>query len=218
MRLLLTFALTIMILNSFPITSQGIHNFCDQGLVKIAQINENDRLLTSCVTPNVAEVFSELGWYVTPKGSNAFHIIAEGTSIEETVKDANEEIDDVLEEAKETVTEGSTSPEPAQLIEDFSGGLGSISIVWKADNKAFSSSSQIPLEFLENTNSNRLKNMNMAYGELLKELGVENDPNLVNNKVEFLNYLSSSGWKLVPSEKISNRDVTLYQFEKVIIK
>ncbi len=114
--------------------SQGIHNLCGKPLVKIAKINENDRVpFTSCVTPDVAERFKELGWRVVPPNSNVLAIMAREAAEDETVLEAAEEvieevgdvgeaIEELAEEVVESVEE--TTEEISETVEEAVEEIG----------------------------------------------------------------------------------------------
>ena len=95
MRIVPVFVLTILATMIFPVMSQGIHGSCREGFIKIAKFNENSITpLTSCVTPNMVERFSELGWQVVPQNSSVLAIFFEkakrcGETITEEIAQAN---------------------------------------------------------------------------------------------------------------------------------
>ncbi len=70
--------------------SQGVHNSCMEGFIKIVKPDEDNKPLTSCITPDMVERFNELGWEVVSPSSSVLAIIsAKVTSIaEEVTKDA----------------------------------------------------------------------------------------------------------------------------------
>ncbi len=101
-------------------------------------------------------------------------------------------------------------------MEDFGGGLGKTSLIWKPNNEEFVSHIQADLRFVDIFNLSRFDNIDLAYGGLLKEVGVGNDPNIANNKVEFLNYLGSLGWEFIFIQERQGQ--TFYYFKRPIIE
>ena len=67
-----------------------------------------------------------------------------------------------------------------------------------------------------NIAATRRKNLNLAYGGLLKEVGVVDNLNIPSNKVEFINYLGSIGWEFIFIEAGSSKTKTSYYFKKAI--
>ena len=104
--------------------------------------------------------------------------------------------------------------EYGQLTEDLRGGLGKTSLIWKPNDKEFVSHVQTDLKFLDIFNLTRFENIGLAYGGLLKEVGVGDDPNIANNKVEFLNYLGSQGWEFIFIQERASQ--TFYYFKRPI--
>ena len=108
--------------------------------------------------------------------------------------------------------------EYGQLLEDSGGELGMVSITWKPNGKEYVSYIRTSLslgDFL-NIAATRRKNLNLAYGGLLKEVGVVDNLNIPSNKVEFLNYLGSIGWEFIFIEEGSSKTKTSYYFKKAI--
>ncbi len=95
MRLLFVSIIVSLVLSIFPVMSQGSHNSCREGLVKISKQSGNDEIpLTSCVAPNMVERFSELGWQVVPQNSSVLAILFEkakrcGETITEGIAQTN---------------------------------------------------------------------------------------------------------------------------------
>ena len=106
--------------------------------------------------------------------------------------------------------------EYGQLTEDLRGGLGKTSLKWKPNDNEFVSHVQTPVKFGDIFNLTRFENLDLAYGGLLKEVGVGDDPDIANNKVEFLNYLGSLGWELIFFQERQGQ--TFYYFKKPIIE
>ncbi len=103
-----------------------------------------------------------------------------------------------------------------QILEDFRGGLGTVTVTWKFADKEFSASTTSATELLSPFTNVRVENLNAAYGKLLIEIGFEDNPNIKSNKIEFLDYIGSLGWEFIYIQEFSSR--TLYYFKRVIIK
>ncbi len=104
--------------------------------------------------------------------------------------------------------------EYSQLWEDFKGPAGIVSTMWRTaseEYKATYTSAESMLRIFERT---RLINLDKAYGELLKELGEEPDPNAKSHKLEFFNYLGSLGWEVVWVHDVDGR--VIYEFKRAI--
>ena len=108
--------------------------------------------------------------------------------------------------------------EYGQLLEDAGGELGMVSVTWKPNGKEYVSYIQTSLslgDFLNITDTRR-KNLNLAYGGLLKEVGVADDPNILSNKVELLNHLGSMGWEFIFIREEGSKKRVSYYFKKAL--
>ena len=101
-----------------------------------------------------------------------------------------------------------------QVLEDLRGGLGSVNVTWKFSDKEFSVNVLDSGELLNTFKNTRIENLNNAYGKLLIELGLEDNPNIKSNKIEFLDYIGSLGWEFIYIQELSGR--TLYYFKRAI--
>ena len=101
-----------------------------------------------------------------------------------------------------------------QILEDFRGGLGTVTVTWKFSDKEFSATITSATELLSPFTNVRVENLNAAYGKLLIEIGSEDNPNIKSNKIEFLDYIGSLGWEFIYIQEFSSR--TLYYFKKAI--
>ncbi len=106
--------------------------------------------------------------------------------------------------------------EYAQLTEDSRSELEKGVIIWETTNEKLSSNFDDPIRLLTPFGSPKNANINKAYGELLKKMGTEDDPDVTNNRLEFLDYLGSLGWELMFFQQLSEQAIT-YQFKKLTI-
>ena len=106
--------------------------------------------------------------------------------------------------------------EYGQLTEDARNELERGIIIWETTTGKVTSTFDDPIKLLTPFGSPKNANINKAYGELLKKMGAEDDPDVANNRLEFLDYLGSLGWELMFFQQLSEQ-ATTYQFKKLTI-
>ena len=108
MRVFFAFVVVTLISVTFFVTSQGVpqgipQDLCQKGLVQIYKPGDGHLNDTSCVTPDVAERFSALGWQTVGAEGNTSTSMVEEAS--EEVAEETEVAEEVIEEAEEVVEE-----------------------------------------------------------------------------------------------------------------
>ncbi len=137
MRVFFVFFVAALTTAVFPLMSQDIQQSpCGEGLVQIAKPGKGTIVEKSCVTPDIAERFSSLGWQILTPGENIVPSMDTGTAeeaseaaeemavgaenvAEETGEVAEEVIADVEEAVEEVVEEtGEVVEEAAEEVEE----------------------------------------------------------------------------------------------------
>ena len=103
-----------------------------------------------------------------------------------------------------------------QVIEDLRGVGGGVTVTWKTSTEEYSGNYVDAGNLLNLFVNTRLENLGKAYGELLKNLDVEHNPNIKSNKLRFLDYLGSSGWEIVWVRELEAK--TIYEFKRPIVE
>ncbi len=84
-----------------------------------------------------------------------------------------------------------------QLLEGFIGIKGNVFVIWRTSGEEFRGSSQDADNSQNSFMSTNFKKLNGAYGQLLEELGTENNPDIENNELELRDYLGSLGLGII---------------------
>ncbi len=127
MRTFFVFVVAALAAAVFPIMSQDVQQSpCGEGLVQIVKPGDGRLLDTSCVTPDIAERFSTLGWQIVTPGEDIVpsmateEVEAASEVAEEMAMDAEAAAEEVAEETSEVAEEVATDVEEA--VEEVAEG------------------------------------------------------------------------------------------------